>query len=143
MVLGSHVGVTKKTAVEIGKELWWEVELPSECVLGDPAVEVVFDGVLGGAPASQHAEVGFGVPFLVSSVCAPSVPKCAEGGCTYSRWGEFLEKLETGKGAASMPCGCILSAGGVWWCRVFDWVVELPSGEFPPVSGGGIVRFGL
>ena len=68
LIRGLYVGVTEKTAVEIGKESWWKVKVSSECVLGNSAVGVVFDAVLGGASASQQADVGLIVPFLVTSM---------------------------------------------------------------------------
>ncbi len=59
-------------------------------VLGDLASEVVFDGVLCCASATKHASVGFEVSFLVSPVCAPSVPEGAESGGTNSGWCKLL-----------------------------------------------------
>ncbi len=64
--------------------------MSSECVLRNFAVEVMFDGVLGSVPASQQAAVSCPVASLVSPVCAPSVPKCAECCGTYSRRSELF-----------------------------------------------------
>lgn len=106
-------------------------------------MEVVFDAVLGRAPASQQADVAFTMPFLVTSMCAPPVPKGAEGSGTNSRWGELLKQLQVGQGTPSLPCWCVLSAGGVGWGRVFTRVMELPSLELSPVLGRRIVPLGL
>ena len=47
MVRRSYVGVAEQTAVEVGEEMWWKVELSLECVVSDRAMEVVFDSIFG------------------------------------------------------------------------------------------------
>ena len=76
--------------MQVGEQMWRQVELFTKDVLGDLAVEVMLDGVLGCVSTPKHTSVGFEGSFLVAPVCAPSVPESAEGGCTDSWRCELL-----------------------------------------------------
>ena len=43
MVHRGYVGVAKESAMEVGEKVRRKVQASAECVLGDGAVEVVFD----------------------------------------------------------------------------------------------------
>ena len=107
------------------------------------AMEVMFNGVFRCASAPQQANVRGTMASLESPVCAPAVPKRAECRRTDPRRSELSQQLQTGNSAPGLPSGCVLPSGGVGWCRVLAWVVELPSHELVPVTNGRVVWFGL
>ena len=79
-----YVGITEKPAVQVREEWWRQVELSAEDVLGDLAMEVMFDAVLRSVSATEHTAISWKVAFLVSPVRAPSVPQGTEGSSTDS-----------------------------------------------------------
>ena len=115
----------------------------SQRVLCDFTMKVMFYGIFRCVSTSQQANVRGQVSTLVSPVCAPAVPKCAECRRTDPRRRELSQQLETGNSAPGLPSGCVLPASGVGRCRVLAWVVELPSHELVTVASGRVVWFGL
>ena len=100
-----NVGITQETAVKVGKQVWFEVELASERVLGDPAVKVMLYGIFRCATASEQAKVSGPMPSLESPVSAPAVPECAKSGGAYSRRSKLLQQLQACERAACLPSG--------------------------------------
>ena len=77
--------------MEIGEELWRQVELSLQRLLSKLAMEIMFNGVFRGAAAPQQADVRCPVAMLVSSVCTPPVPERAERSGADPRWGELFQ----------------------------------------------------